>query len=240
MPTAPKWINDVLEKIAPSLMREVAVIDSLYLNAHIKKIILKGDFPDLKFEPNFTIAFRVNATDSRHYTVSYGDANTGIIEVIVHLHGNAVGANFVDQLPVGTKNMKIAVLGCPKFYNPNTQRHIVVGDETSLGLMVSSLAAFEKNNNLFQFLIELDDENLEIPALLGLKNYTVFSKHGVFRNEDRIRQLPVFKDHKWEESNILLSGNVMSLQNFRKVLKTSKHRGKIYAKGFWMEGKKGL
>lgn len=240
MPTVPKWINDAMEKIAPSMLRTTTVTAVSYLNKNIKKLCLTGDFSTLKFAPNFTIAFRVNSTDSRHYTLSHGDAEQGMMEFIAHIHGDAVGANFIDKLQAGAEGIKVAVLGSPKFYNPQIERQLVFGDETSLSMMVSLHHAFQKYKNDFQFLIELDDANSDIPAALGLTNYRIFSKYDTFRDCDKIRELTLFDQDHWRDSAVLLTGNITSLQNFRKVLKEKNHQGKIYAKGFWLEGKKGL
>lgn len=240
MPTVPKWINDVLEKMAPSMLRMVKVVNTTYINTNLKKIRVKGDFSTLNFDSGFTISFRVNANDLRHYTVSYGNTEEGIMESIVYLHGDAVGSNFIDELKPGEEEIKMAVLGSDKQYNPEIKKQLIFGDETSLSLMASFLPALKQNQHEFQFYIELDEENKGIPEILGLKNYIIFSKQDVFRNREKIRKLPLFKDNEWTDANIVLTGNVTSLQNFRKILKEKNHKGKIYVKGYWLEGKKGL
>lgn len=240
MPTVPKWINDTLEKIAPSMLRMVKVEDSVYLNQNIKKVRLRGDFSSLNFTPGFTISFRVTPTELRHYTVSHACPSGRAIELIAHLHGDAVGARYIDSLYPGNEKIKLAVLGSDKQYNPDIKKQMIFGDETSLSLMSSFLPFLKENNHEYQFFIELDDSNKHIPEQLGLLNYTVFQKNDIFRDLDQIHQLPFVNNTEWSEANIILTGNVRSIQNFRKVLKMHNHRGKIYAKGYWLEGKKGL
>lgn len=80
MPTAPKWLNDALEKIAPSFIRVVSIEETVYLNPHLKKIRVEGDFTTLDFSPGFTISLRVTPTELRHYTVSHADDAKKAIE----------------------------------------------------------------------------------------------------------------------------------------------------------------
>jgi len=55
-----------------------------------------------------------------------------------------------------------------------------------------------------------------------------------------IANLPFFKTNKWKTSNFVLTGNVKSMQNFKKVLKSHGFIGKIMTQGYWLEGKTGL
>lgn len=239
MPTVPKWVNDALEKIAPSMLRMVQVFNISYLNPQLKKIRLQGDFSKLTFEPGYTISFRVNDNDLRHYTVSYADAKAGVMEFIAHIHGDAVGAKFIDDLKPRDE-IKMAIIGGSKQYDSKIKKQLIFGDETSLSLMVDFHSILKENEHQYQFYIELDEENINAPKLLRLENYTVFSKNNVFRNKEKIRELPIIKNDQWKDANVVLTGNITSLQNFRKVLKEHNHKGKLYVKGFWLEGKKGL
>lgn len=240
MPTVPKWINDALEKIAPSMLRMVRVDDVSYLNPYIKKVHLKGDFSALHFAPGFTISFRVSPTELRHYTVSQVDASKRIIEFVAHIHGDAVGAHYINSLIPGEEKIKLAVLGFDKQYDSSVEKQILFGDETSLSLMLSFLPYLKQNHHKYELLLELDDENMDIPEKLGLENYSVYSKNQMFRDKDQVQTIPQLLDDAWSDANIVLTGNVNSIQNFRKVLKENRHRGKIYVKGYWLEGKKGL
>ncbi len=240
MPTAPKWLNDALEKIAPSFIRMVKVENCKYLNPYLKKVRLKGDFTSLDFSPGFTISFRVTPTESRHYTVSHADDSKKYIEFIAHLHGNAVGASYINNLQADNQKIKLAVLGSGKQYDSNVEKQLIFGDETSLSLMLSFLPLLKKNNHQFMFYIELENLNKTIPAEIGLCNYTIFSKKDAFSSVESIQQLPLLNDSSWSDANIILTGNIKSIQNFRKALKLNDHRGKIFVKGYWLEGRKGL
>ncbi|WP_267282720.1 oxidoreductase [Chryseobacterium luquanense] len=240
MPTAPKWVNDALEKIAPSMLRMVKVEEIFYLNPCIKKVRLRGDFSALHFAPGFVISFRVSPTELRHYTVSQFDASSRTMDFIAHIHGDAIGAQYINGLMPGNEKIKLAVLGSDKQYDSKVEKQIIFGDETSLSLMSSFLPYLQQNQHQYQFLLELDDENRDIPEKLRLENYRVYSKNDLFRDKDQIHTIPHLLENAWSDANIVLTGNVDSIQNFRKVLKENKHKGKIYVKGYWMEGKKGL
>ncbi|MBL3658298.1 FAD-binding oxidoreductase [Fulvivirga sediminis] len=239
MPTAPKWVNDAFETLASSMMRTVEVVGTTTITPQLKKIRFQGDFKTLRFEIGYSISFRINAKDTRHYTVSYGNCEEGILEVIAHIHGNAPGSNFMKQLKPGDV-VKMAIPFGPKQYDPEIKKQLIFGDETSLSLMLAFLPVLQQNKHQYQFYIELNEENISVPKILGLDNYTVFSKHEVFRNKEKIRELPIFKNGDWKNANIVLTGNINSLQNFRKVFKEHNHKGKPFVKGFWLEGKKGL
>ena len=97
MPTVPKWVNDAMEKLAASMMRIVKVADTTYISPQIKKIRFQGDFSGLHFDVGYSLSFRVNPTDLRHYTASYGNTGEGVMELIAHIHGDAPGCNFMKQ-----------------------------------------------------------------------------------------------------------------------------------------------
>ncbi len=222
------------------MLRMVKVEQVTYLNPNIKTIRLKGNFSALHFAPGFTVSFRVSPTESRHYTVSQVDPSARFIECIVHIHGNAPGASYINELQPGDEKIKLAVLGSDKQYDAKVKKQIIFGDETSLSLMLSFLPVLRQNEHDYQFFIELDEDNRNIPEKIGLDNCTVFFFIYLFRDQDKIQQLSLFNDEEWSDANMVLTGNVRSLQNFRKVLKENSHKGKIYAKGYWLEGKKGL
>ncbi len=150
MPTAPKWVNDALETLASSMMRTVEVVEITNLNPRLKKIRFKGDFKGLRLELGYSISFRINAKDSRHYTVSYGNSAEGILEVIAHLHGDAPGCNFMKQLQPGAV-IKMAMLGEQKQYDPKAHKQLIFGDETSLSLMVAFLPVLQQTNTSTNF-----------------------------------------------------------------------------------------
>ncbi len=237
MPTAPKWMFDVAERLMPKLPL-MEVTHTELLSQAVKKICFKGDLKKLNFQPGSYIDFRVGDTEARRYTASYADTETGALELIVHLHGKAQGSLFMDNLKMGDA-INMNTPRTHKYYDKSAKELVVFGDETSLGLARSFLPVLKKNKQPFRFYFELDEANKNIPELLYLENFTVFPKNGLFRNEEWISNLPVIQTPEWQEANFVLTGNVRSAQTFKKVLKNKGH-GKIYLHGYWLEGKKGL
>ena len=229
----PKWLSSLFES---SMLPNVKVLETSYINPHIKKIRFQGDISKWSFQIGYASVIRVSETEFRNYTVAYHDEKEGLFDMIIHIHGNGVGSKFIDMLK------DEAFISAPrgkKFYEPSAKQQFIFGDETSLGLAFSFLPILKRNQHQFQFYFELDETNKNIPELLGLENYTVFPKNGSFRNEKWISDLPVFQTADFQTTNFILTGNVKSVQTFRKVLKDRK-AGTIYSQGYWLEGKKGL
>ncbi|MFP9098119.1 siderophore-interacting protein [Flavobacterium sp. RHBU_24] len=237
MPSAPKWLFDVVERLSPKLPSMVVTATRL-LSSSVKKITFSGDFSGLDFREGYCIDFRVTDTEVRRYTPSFVDDVNGILELVVHLHGNAPGARFMDALQPGD-TVNISAPRGHKYYDIGTDNYVIFGDETSLALACSFQQSFKKNRQDFRFYLELDPENGEVPALLGLENYTVFPKNGAFKNPEIIKLLPQLQDMSWRLATFILTGNVVSAQALRKALK-GVAQGKVHLQGYWISGKKGL
>jgi len=239
MPRITKWVGDAIESIMSSKMPLMKVIETEYINQNIKRIRFQGNLSGMNFQLGYAVVIRVNDTEFRNYTASFSDIDNGVLEIIFHIHGSAPGSFFIDNLNVGDE-IRISMPRGQKQYNPQVNRQLIFGDETSLGLACSFLPFLKNNRHQFQFYFELDETNENVPQLLGLENYTVFAKSGLFRNEELLSSLPIFKTHDWQAGNFILTGNVKSVQTFRKVLKNNQIKGKIFTKGYWLEGKTGL
>ncbi|MFT3947900.1 MAG: siderophore-interacting protein [Agriterribacter sp.] len=215
------------------------VTETTYINPNIKKVRFQGNLSRMNFEIGYAVLLRVSDTEFRNYTASYSNTEKGILDIIFHIHGNAPGSVFADKLQVGDEVFVSMPRGI-KQYVPEVKHQLVFGDETSLGLACSFLPVLKKNKHIFQFYFELDDENKNVPELLGLENYAVFQKKNTFRKEQWIKRLAIFASTDWQTANFSLTGNVKSIQTFRRVLKDNDVSGKIITKGYWLEGKKGL
>lgn len=233
--TMPKWIGNLLESaIGPRL----TVLETTYITPAIKKIRFQGDVSKMDFLIGGASVIRVSETEYRNYTVAYHSIEKGILEIIFHVHGKGVGSHYSDTLKIGDE-LHISSPRGRKEYDPKVKQYFIIGDETSLGLAYSFLPILKKNGHQFQFYFELDEKNKNAPQVLGLENCTVFPKNGSFRNEKWISYLPVFQTSDWQAAKFIVTGNVKSVQAFRKVLK-SIATGKISSQGYWLEGKKGL
>lgn len=233
----PKWAADWTEK-AGSIMSDMKVLEAVYINPNIKKIRFQGDIARMNFQIGYANIIRVSDTEFRNYTASYYNVREGILDIIFHIHGNGVGSRYIDGLQQADE-LRISIPRGKKMYDETNRQQFIFGDETSLGLACSISPVLQKNKHQYQFYFELDDENQNIPALLGFENYMVFPKNNTFKNEQWVSELPVFNSAKWNTANFILTGNVKSVQTFRKTLK-GKSRANISSQGYWLEGKKGL
>lgn len=231
----PKWIGDWLESATGPLLTVTAITN---ITPSVKKIRFQGDISKMNFLVGGASVIRVSETEYRNYTPSYYDLKEGILEIIFHLHNNGVGSHYISTLQSGDQ-LYISSPRGHKQYDPKVKQQFIFGDETSLGLACSFLPVLKQNEHQFSFYFELDEENKNVPQLLGLENYTVFPKNGSFQNEEWVKNLPVLKVYDWLSVNFILTGNVRSVQTFRKVLKDTTS-GKVISKGYWLEGKKGL
>ena len=231
----PKWIGDWLESaVGPRL----AVLETVYLSPNVKKIRFKGNISKMDFLIGGASVIRVSDTEYRNYTVAFHDVENGILDIIFHIHDKGIGSRYIDFLKIGDE----LYISSPRgrvAYDRKVKQYFIFGDETSLGLAFSLLPVLKQNGHEFKFCFELDEVNKNAPEILGMENYQVFIKNTSFGREEWIKDLPFFQTTDWATTNFILTGNVKSVQAFRKVLKNTT-TGKIFAQGYWLEGKKGL
>lgn len=235
-----KWVLDAMETFMASKMPLMTVTETQYISPYIKKIRFKGSLSGMDFQLGYAVAIRVGDNDHRNYTVSFNDIEKGILEITIHLHSDAPGSRFMSNLNVGNE-IRISYPRGHKQYNSSVNTQLIFGDETSLGLACAFQPVVKSNQHQFQFYFELDEENKNVPQLLGLENYTVFPKNGTFKNKQLIEQLPIFKTDGWQSGNYVLTGNAKSIQTFRNVLRDKDIQSKsILTQPYWAEGKIGL
>lgn len=233
--SVPKWVGDLFEN---TLRPNAKVLETSYISPRIKKIRFQMALSKMNFQIGYANVLRVTDTQYRNYTAAYHDKEAGIMDIIFHIHNHGVGSDYFESLKAGDE-IYIGPSRGKKLYNPGIKKQFFFGDETSLGVACAFLPLLKENNHQFQLYFELDEENEQVPDLLGLENVTVFPKNGSFKNEKWISNLPLFNTDEWTNANFALVGNVKSVQAFRKVLK-NKTQGNIYSQGYWLEGKKGL
>lgn len=231
----PKWIGDLLESATGP---RLTVTETTYITPAIKKICFQGNISKMVFIIGGASVIRVSDTDYRNYTIAHHNAEKGVLDILFHIHGNGIGSRYIDGLKTGDE-LNVSIPRGHAVYERKAKRHFIFGDETALGLACSMLPQLQQNGHSFQFYFELDEENKEAPRILQIENHNVFPKNGSFCNEKWIAELPLFQTAGWTEANFVLAGNAKSVQAFRKFLKKHTAR-KIYAQGYWLEGKKGL
>jgi NADPH-dependent ferric siderophore reductase len=238
MPSAPKWLFDFIDRYLLADRSLMVVSATKMLSPSVKQISFKGDFKKLAFKVGYYMDFRVADTEVRRYTISHIDLKNGTIDFVAHIHGDAPGSQLMNRFKPGD----IFTINTPrgnKYYDEAVEKYVIFGDETSLALACSFLPILLKNKHTFQFYFELADENKDVPALLNLKNYTVFPKNELFRDETSLSNLPIFQTNDWQHATFVLTGNATSVQTFRKVIKKNTS-AKVITHGYWLEGKRGL
>lgn len=231
----PKWVSNLF---GSTMRPNVKVVETHHISPQIKRIRFQGEISKWSFKIGYASVIRVSETEFRNYTIAYHDKEHGFFDIIFHIHGKEIGCQFIDKLKVSDE-LFISQPRGKKLYDSSIKQQFFFGDETSLGTAYALLPLLKKNNHQFQFNFELDEVNKNIPEFLEFENYTVYPKNSSFRNEKWINDLPLLKMDEWNNSNFILSGNVKSVQTFRKVLK-GKIQGNIYSQGYWLKGKKGL
>jgi NADPH-dependent ferric siderophore reductase len=231
----PKWVSNLFGN---AMNPNVKVLEVTYLSSQIKKIRFQGDILKWNFQIGYASVVRVSETEFRNYTIAHHDTENGFFDIIFHIHGNGIGSNYMDSLSIGDEIFVSPPRGL-NLYNSNAKHQFLFGDETSLGLAFSFFSILKQNGHQYQFYFEFDDENKNVPNLLGLDNCVIFQKNGTFKSETQIYDLPVFQSLEWKDASYILTGNVKSVQAFRKAIK-SKTQSEIHSQGYWLEGKKGL
>ncbi|TYR36654.1 siderophore-interacting protein [Sphingobacterium phlebotomi] len=239
MPSAPKWVFDTLDLFI-SKIPCVTIDDTAYLSPSIKQFRLKGDFKNLQFPVGAFFDVRVSDTDARRYTVAHINEEKDKLVLIIHLHGKGCGSDYMHQLKTGDTIRLNNPRTEQKYYDETAKKIVFFGDETSLALACSFLPIVKKNKLPIRFIFELDEENKLVPGLLGLENSIIYSKNNLFEDATWIREhLTILNSENWQNAYYVLTGNVKSVQTFRKVIK-SKTTAKIKHHGYWLDGKKGL
>jgi NADPH-dependent ferric siderophore reductase len=239
MPKVVKWFGDVLEVLMGPKLPLMKVLEASYINLYIKKIRLQGNISGMDFQPGYAVAIRVSDTEYRNYTVAFNDVEKGIVEIIVHLHNDAPGTRFMNDLSIG-REIRMSMPRGKKMYNTLQTTHILFGDETSLGLAYAFQHILFIAQPSFHFYFELDEVNEKIPHLLGLKNYTIVPKNEIFQNESLLEKMEIFQLENWQKSTFILTGNARSMQMIRSNIQKKKIEGKILAQAYWADGKIGL
>ncbi|WP_126973803.1 siderophore-interacting protein [Gynurincola endophyticus] len=238
MPRIAKWLGDTIENLLDSKFPLLTVIDVRNITDSIKRITFQGEPEVSAFSIGSAVLIRVSDTEYRNYTPSAYDAVKGVMEIIVHVHGSGPGSKLMNHLRPGDV-LRTSIPRGIGWYRETVPAYILWGDETSLGLAYSYHSRFVQQGNAFHYYFELNEENREAPAHLGLSNYTVFKKGTVFNNPALLNELPVWGFPE-NETTYVVTGNVKAVQTIRKVIKTMDKKGRILSKGFWLEGKTGL
>jgi NADPH-dependent ferric siderophore reductase len=240
MPTLPKWINDAMEGLLRSHFRPVVAIHVEDYSSSLRKIQFQGDFAGLAFEPGYATAFRVSDTAYRNYTPFRFDAKEGICEILFHLHGNGPGSDFMRDMRTGEVTRMLLPRG-RTVYRGNVSHHVVIGDETSLGLALAIQNETVAQGHSFNAIFELNDRTV----MEELELYGHVLTKDTLNKAGRIRQ-HIFQQNEDAGANLqntgfYVAGNADTMRMARRELKEMNVPAKnIFSQAYWAEGKTGL
>lgn len=242
MPNVPKWVANQMESLLFSKYLDIEVTETILYSPEIKKITFSGALSHIDFYPGLSMVFRVSDRELRHYTPSAFDRETGMFEILFHIHGNGPGSKLADRLLPGDR-LKVSVPGGRKLYDKDRMFHFFFGDETSLSFYDALLREINRNHQWARGIFELNVINRNIPEDLGYDVMTVLRTPDDPARE-AITLLEAFitaHSERVQQSVFYLTGNVASVQKFRTTLK--KHgvsSRNIKLQGYWAEGSVGL
>lgn len=240
MPKLPSPLANAIEKEI-SKVYEVTVENTIMLSDHVKKVILKGDFPDLDFVCGNEALFKINANESRHYAITDFSRETNTCQVIFYLNGKGIGSSWAMNLQTGD---------CLKFitdhaqikYDFNASQHFFFGDETSIGLYESFGKITKNLGNEYFGILEMKEENH--PALENIRLLIdVVPADTLFPAENAIEWMENMHPKCWEmwkDANFYLTGRSKSLQRFKQyLLNRGVEAAQIQSACYWESGRTG-
>lgn len=158
MPQLPAFLTPLTRLFgAPA---EVAAIADL--GPWLRRVRFTGEALAHKpWRPGQDVEFHVGDGAMRHYTPADWDSERGSFSVVFHLHGHGPGSRWAAGLAVGDA---VRVLGPGGRHGMvAAQRHLIVGDETALGLAYALHAAQPAASHA---VFEVDDDAAAARALL--------------------------------------------------------------------------
>lgn len=242
MPHLPEGIIDTIEKLLSSKFFEAEVKSSIYINPEILQVTFAANLDKIDFHIGYTVMIRAGSKDLRHYTISSFNRESGLFDILFHIHGNGPGSDLAVRLKIGEK-LKMAVPSGKKMFVPESKYHFFFGDETSLSLIQIFIAEIQKTGGNYNGVIELRKQNLEAPEKLNLKLQSVLRtpKTPAADAITYLMELKAETDFPLEQCIFYLTGNVTSVHSFRKEIKKLGVSSKnIKFQGYWVEGSKGL
>jgi NADPH-dependent ferric siderophore reductase len=177
------------------------------------------------------VEFHVGDGAFRHYTPSGWDAVAGRFEVVFHLHGRGPGSVWASGLRVGDGAHAMGPGG--RFGLVAGVRHVLVGDETAIGVCMAMRAGVPTASAC---LLEVDDEVEVVRALVP--GATVVS-----RGAERGEALAAALRATARAGDVLyLAGHAGTIQRLRKVWsgELGLPRSAVRIKAYWADGRRGM
>ncbi|MEM9985828.1 MAG: siderophore-interacting protein [Bacteroidota bacterium] len=242
MPTLPKWIANGIEKVFSGMMHPVSVTQTEMLAPQLKRVRFEGDLSQSHFIPGQVVEFRISDTEYRHYTPSAYEPSAGACEVLFYLHGLGPGSNWASQLDSGYVTKLMGPGGKMKLRETQT-RHLLFGDESSLGFCLQMAEAIKARRQAYFCLLELDRAHQHWPGILGLSTEMVPALAEA-PGQNAIKHLSSWlkeAEPAWTQAACYLTGRAASIKLLRKhLIKQGISSPQIQSLPYWAKGKVGI
>ncbi|MEM7018236.1 MAG: siderophore-interacting protein [Pseudomonadota bacterium] len=242
MPTVSKWMADAMERLFSNQFHPVRVTQTEMIDSQLKRVRFQGDLSCTEYVVGNVIEFRVSDREFRHYTPASFDKEQGVCDVLFYLHGLGPGSEWVDQLQVDMATNLMGP-GGKMALTAGQDRHVLFGDETSLGLTHGFWNAIERNGANFDAVLELEEEHRHWPQCLQM-NARILGKSVQAPAKGILEWLEQLSEQEWralQSASFYLTGRAQSIQRIKKSLKAKGIANKqIQTMPYWADNKKGL
>ncbi|MEM9622543.1 MAG: siderophore-interacting protein [Pseudomonadota bacterium] len=232
MPRMNKWLADRMQNLFASQFHPVEVTETEQACADLKRVRFQGALQSVDYLPGNVIEFRINDEDFRHYTPALFDRDNGICDVLFYLHDLGVGSRWAKQLTAGDQTFLMGP-GNKMAYQYQYAEHVLFGDESSLGFVLTMAKAAECANQSAHCVLELDAAHAHWPKQFGI-DATLVAKNTLAADIEQLDALPA-------SAAYYLTGRARSIQVFKRHLKHREvPRKQVQTMPYWADGKHGL
>lgn len=233
MPELPKLVADIFS----ALFCRPAKVTKIETIAHrFRRVTFQGErLRGVSFRPGQEIEFRVSDTSFRHYTPLHFDPELGVMQVLFFLHGDGPGSIWVEKLET---DQEVNVLGPGgRFGLRKGTNHILLGDESSLGLAINLSSACDELVGI----IETAKDCKHWPEDLKVRGLRAVERTGD-RGSALVNWIEESLGSRRDPDPVFyLVGHAQSIHRLREQLIGHGYAArKIRRKPYWSDGKRGL
>lgn len=180
------------------------------------------------------IECRVGPTHFRHYTPLRWDDARGEVDVLFYLHGQGPGSRWAEALSPGSAAHLMGPGGRFRL-RPGARRHVLLGDETTIGLFAAMAAAVPAGETVCGAI------EGEVPAELLTRLGLPLA--ALPRARTRGAALSTWlAGQEPGDAAYYLAGHAGSIQRLREALHGEREvpRERVRTKAYWADGRAGL
>lgn len=232
MPEMPAFLANVLE---PRFARAARVTQVDELAPRLRRVRVQGEaLRGVAFRPGQEVEFRVSERAFRHYTPASFDEKDGAMDIVFYLHGQGPGSAWAASLRSG---QAVGVLGPGgSFGLQDAARHVLLGDETALGLFACLARA---SAGRCSGAVEVEPGGNSWPQLVDLALPAVDRTR--VRGDALLRWVDAAGPTPSGDVCFYLAGHADTILRLRQQLTARGWpRRSIRTKPYWADGKRGL